>query len=135
MSKTTQEVEVPTKNIKKQEPKEEQTIQGKFYIPPTDIVETEKVLRVIMDMPGVHRENISVNLEKDVLKVEGLIDSSPYLKANPLYTEYNVGHYTRSFNLSKTIDQEHIEASLNDGVLTLVLPKAEEAQPRQIAIH
>jgi len=52
----------------------------------------------------------------------------------PLYTEYNVGHYTRSFTLSNKIDQEHISAQLDDGVLTLTLPKAKEAQPRRISI-
>ncbi len=134
MKTTPQEVKAPSTTLKK-EPEGEQTIQGKFYIPPTDIVENEKALQVIMDMPGVRRENVSVNLEKDVLKVEGLIDSSPYFKASPLYTEYNVGHYTRSFNVSKTIDQDHIEARLSDGVLTLTLPKAAEAQPKQIQIH
>ena len=52
----------------------------------------------------------------------------------PVYAEYNVGHYARSFALSNTIDQEKISANLEDGVLTLTLPKAKHAQPRRIAI-
>jgi HSP20 family protein len=52
----------------------------------------------------------------------------------PVYTEYNIGHYSRSFTLSKKIDQDGISAQLDDGVLTLTLPKAQEAQPRRISI-
>ena len=53
---------------------------------------------------------------------------------DPLYTEYNVGHFARSFTLSNKIDQQ-ISAQLQDGVLTLTLKKAKEAMPRRIAIR
>jgi HSP20 family protein len=52
----------------------------------------------------------------------------------PVYAEYNVGHYARSFTLGGAVDQEKISANLEDGVLTLTLPKAKHAQPRKIAI-
>jgi HSP20 family protein len=52
----------------------------------------------------------------------------------PVYTEYNVGHYTRSFALSGKVDRERIAAQLEDGVLTLTLRKTTEARPRRIAI-
>jgi HSP20 family protein len=66
--------------------------------------------------------------------VEAKIDFSKYEGMEPVYTEYNVGHYARSFTLSNKVDQQQISAQLEDGVLTLTLPKVKEAQPRRIAI-
>jgi HSP20 family molecular chaperone IbpA len=114
--------------------KEEQTVPAKFYLPYTDIYETRDSLTVVMDMPGVQRDKVEVTVEKDVLKVEGKIDFANYDRLDPLYTEYNVGHFTRSFNLSNKVDQKKISAKMEDGVLTLSLLKAKEAKPRQIKI-
>ena len=85
-------------------------------------------------MPGVEKTDLNVSLENDVLRVDGQIDFSKYKDMEPLYAEYNVGHYARSFTLSNKVDQEKISANLEDGVLTLALPKAKHAQPRKIAI-
>lgn len=114
--------------------KEEQTIPAKFFLPYTDIYETGDSLVVTMEMPGVEKEQIDVRLEKDVLLVEGRIDFSKYENLKPLYTEYNIGHYRRSFTISKEINREHISAKINDGVLTLELPKVKEAGARTIAV-
>lgn len=114
--------------------KDEQTVPARYYVPYTDIYETEDGLTVVMDMPGVQRDRVNVTVEKDVLRVEGKIDFANYEGLNPLYTEYNVGHFTRRFQLSNKIDQDGISAAMEDGVLTLNLPKAEEAKPRQIKI-
>ena len=114
--------------------KEEKTVPGRHYIPYADIYETDDALCVVMEMPGVERTNLNVALENDVLRVDGQIDFSKYEGMEPVYTEYNIGHYTRSFTLSNKIDQERISAQLDDGVLTLTLPKAKEAQPRRISI-
>jgi HSP20 family molecular chaperone IbpA len=113
---------------------EETTVPARFYQPNTDIFEDEISLTVVMEMPGVQRGNLEIKIEKNVLDVEGKIDFSAYKDLEPVYTEYNVGHYRRSFSLSSKIDQEKISADLNDGLLTLVLPKAEEAKPRTIKI-
>ena len=114
--------------------KDEKTVPGRYYVPFADIYETDSALCVVMEMPGVEKQNLDVALEHDVLRVDGRIDFSKYDGMEPVYTEYNVGHYTRSFTLSNKIDQELISAQLEDGVLTLTLPKAKEAQPRRISI-
>ena len=115
--------------------KEEKTVPGRYYVPYTDIYETDKTLTVVMEMPGVEKKDLGVSLENDVLRVDGRINFSKYEGMEPVYTEYNIGHYTRSFTLSNKIDQERISAQLEDGVLTLTLPKGKDALPRQIAIE
>jgi HSP20 family molecular chaperone IbpA len=87
-----------------------------------------------MEMPGVEKKDLHVSLENDVLRVDGQIDFAKYEGMEPLYTEYNVGHYTPSFALSTKIDCERITAQLDNGVLTLTLPNAIQAQPRRVAI-
>jgi HSP20 family molecular chaperone IbpA len=114
--------------------KEEKTVPGRFYVPYADIYETDASLSVVMEMPGVEKNDLNVGLENDILRVEGRIDFAKYEGMEPIYTEYNVGHYTRSFTLSNKIDQDGITAQVEEGVLTLTLPKAKEAQPRRIAI-
>jgi HSP20 family molecular chaperone IbpA len=114
--------------------KEERTVPGRFYIPQTDVYETEDALTVVMEVPGVDRKDVEVELKEDVLRVEGRIDFSKYGGMEPVYTEYNVGHFSRSFSLSDRVDRERIAAQLEDGVLTLTLPKTAEARPRRIAI-
>jgi HSP20 family protein len=114
--------------------KEEKTTPGRYYIPYADIYETDDALGVVLEMPGVEKKDLNVALENDVLRVEGQIDFTKYKDLEPVYTEYNVGHYARSFTLSNKVDQEKISANLEDGVLTLTLPKAKHAQPRKIAI-
>lgn len=114
--------------------KDEKTIPVRYFVPNTDIFETEDGLTVVMEVPGVEKGAVDINLENDVLKVEAKIDPSKYEGMQPLYTEYNVGHFARSFTLSNKIDQQQISATLADGVLTLALKKAKEAMPRKIAI-
>src|SRR3712207_697492 len=114
--------------------KEERTAPGRFYVPPTDVYETEDALTVVMEMPGVDREAVEIELKDDVLRVAGRIDFAKYEGLEPVYTEYNVGHWTRSFTLSDKVDRERIGAQLEDGVLTLTLPKVAEARPRRIAL-
>jgi HSP20 family protein len=114
--------------------KEEKTIPGRYFVPQADIFETDEALTVIMEMPGVEKKNVSIALENDIVRVEGQIDFGQYHGMEPVYTEYNVGHYARGFTLSSKIDRDSISAQLDDGVLTLTLPKVKESVPRRIAV-
>lgn len=115
--------------------KEEKTVPARYYVQNTDIYETDDALTVVMEIPGVEKKDVDVNIENDVLRVEGRLDFTKYEGLEPLYTEYNVGHFARAFTLSNKIDQQQIAAELNDGVLTLTLKKVKEAIPRRIPIN
>jgi len=91
-------------------------------------------LKVVLEMPGIENNNVEINIEDGILRVQGQLDLSKYGGLQPLYTEYNVGHYARSFELSNKIDQSKIAAEMKNGVLSLTLPKVEEAKPRTIQV-
>jgi HSP20 family protein len=129
---TRQELQVQQK--RELENKEESTIPARVFLPTADIYETNDALNVVLEMPGVDKNSVDIRVEDSVLKIEGRLDFAKYQGLQPLYTEYNVGHYSRSFRLSSKIDQSKIAAELNDGVLSLVLPKVEEAKPRTIQV-
>jgi HSP20 family protein len=129
---TRQELQVQQK--RELENKEESTIPARVFLPTADIYETNDALNVVLEMPGVDKNSVDIRVEDGVLKIEGRLDFSKYQGLQPLYTEYNVGHYSRSFRLSSKIDQNKIAAELNDGVLSLLLPKVEEAKPRTIQV-
>jgi HSP20 family protein len=132
MSEATKDITVTEK--KEVETQSEPTVPIKRYLPLTDIVETEKDLLIYMDMPGVRKDKVNIRLEKNVLTIGGEIDSTPYADIKPLYTEYNIGHFNRNFELSNEIDQSGISASMSDGVLTVTLPKEPQKQPKLIQV-
>ena len=128
------EQELQAQHKREVEKKQESTMPVRDFVPVTDIFETEQALTVVLEMPGVSKESVEVGVENDVLAITGRIDSSKYEGLQPLYTEYNIGNYSRSFQISSKIEQEGIKAELKDGVMTLVLPKAEKAMPRRISV-
>ena len=113
---------------------QEGTIPVRVFIPTADIYESQDALTVILEIPGVEKDNVDVRVEEGMLNIEGRLDLGKYQGLQPLYTEYNIGHYARSFRLSSKIDQGKISADLKDGVLSLTLPKAEQAKPRTIKV-
>jgi HSP20 family molecular chaperone IbpA len=129
---TQQEVQVQQK--REVENDRESTVPARRYVPVTDIFETDQALTVVLEMPGVDKGSVDVHVENDLLSIEGQVDLSKYRGLAPLYIEYNVGHYARSFRLSSKIDQDRITAELKDGVMTVTLPKAEKAKPRRINV-
>ena len=126
--------ELQVREKRESEKKEESTAPARTFVPTADIFETEPALTVVLEMPGVDKSNVDISIEDNILTVHGRLDFAKYEGLQPVYTEYNVGHYRRSFSLSNKIDQGKISAEMTDGVLTLVVPKAEEAKPRRISI-
>lgn len=112
----------------------EQTMPGPVFSPDVDIFENEKEIVLLADMPGVKADELDIDLKEDVLKIKGNVTPFEGEGEENIITEYAVGRYYREFSLSEVIDQEKIEANLADGVLRLVLPKKEKAQPRKITV-
>src|SRR4029079_5954667 len=129
---STQELQVQKK--REMESKEETTIPARVFLPNADIYETSSELQVVLEIPGIEKNNVDIAVEDGVLQVEGRLDLSKYSGLQSLYTEYTVGHYARSFQLSSKIDQTKIAAEMKDGDLSLTLPKVEEAKARTIQI-
>jgi HSP20 family molecular chaperone IbpA len=113
---------------------QERTEAGKFYSPYTDIYETKDAVVVVMEVPGVAKSDIDIQLDKGQLTITSNVDSNRYDGLAPIYAEYNVGNFVRSFTLSTKIDSAAISANVADGVLTVRLPKAAEALAKRIAV-
>lgn len=112
----------------------ERTSSRRAFTPHTDIIEREASLEIVMDVPGAVEKNIDIDLEDDVLTVTAAIDEKPPEGFRAIHAEYGLGDFHRSFRLLDDFDGSKIQASLKNGVLTLVLPKSERAKPRKIQI-
>lgn len=113
----------------------EQTRPRPVFRPVADIFETPRGVTLVLEMPGVRAEGVEVTLEKRVLTIRGRSRVARPDSYRRIYAEYGEGDYERSFSLSEDIDAERIEATCKHGVLTLELPKAQEAKPRQINVR
>lgn len=105
------------------------------WSPRVDVKETENEYQVHADLPGLVKEDVSISLEDGVLTIKGERKQSEEAKEeNQYYSERSYGNFSRSLNLPSKVDEKKIKASLKDGVLSISLPKVEEAKPREIAI-
>ena len=129
------EQEVALQQKKELNPAQERTEAGRFFSPHTDIHETATAVVVTMEMPGVDKTAVDIRVDKGVLTIRGTVDAGKYETLRPIYSEYNVGNFVRTFTLSTKIDSGAISASMVDGVLTVTLPKAAEAVAKRIAVH
>lgn len=112
----------------------EQTRPGPTFTPAVDIFETETGITLLADMPGVKAKDLDIDLRDDVLTLAGEVGSPEGSDEVDVLREYRTGKYIRQFTLSEAIDQSKISADLKNGVLRLVLPKAEKAVPRKITV-
>lgn len=104
------------------------------FQPIADIYETENALVLLLEMPGVETEAVSITLDKRVLTVIGRCQGKAPEGYTLMHAEYRDGDYERSFTLSEAIDSDRIEATMRDGVLRLTLPKAQPAPAKTISV-
>ncbi|MDZ7843615.1 MAG: Hsp20/alpha crystallin family protein [Anaerolineales bacterium] len=112
----------------------ERTRDWPCFVPRADIFETDDAYLIKLDMPGVDENKIDITLEKNTLTINGYSNVERPEGYSLAAAEYRIGDYERSFRLTDKINQEDIEASYQDGVLKLNLPKAEEAKARKIQV-
>ncbi len=113
--------------------KEDTRSQERYVTPAVDIYETLDGLVVKADLPGVTKDGLDLRVENNLLTIRGR--ASHCAPGEMLYREYQLSNFFRQFELSDKVDQQNISAELKHGVLTLNLPKAEEAKPRKIEVH
>jgi len=106
------------------------------WAPSVDIYETEHQLVVKADLPDIKPEELDIRVENNILTIRGerkfekKVDDNNYLRVERSY-----GSFSRSFSLANTVNTEAIQADYKNGVLTLSIPKREEAKPKQIKVH
>ena len=106
------------------------------WAPAVDIYETEHELVVKADLPDVNPQDLDIRVENNILTIRGerkfekKVNESNYLRVERAY-----GSFSRSFSLANTVNSEAIKAEYKNGVLTLTVPKREEAKPKQIKVN
>jgi HSP20 family molecular chaperone IbpA len=112
----------------------EPTRPGTLFMPAVDIFESEEEITLLADMPGVSGGRVNIDLQEGQLVISGEVEPETSDQEKYLTREYEVGRFHRHFSLSDRIDQDRITATMKDGVLRLILPKAEKAKPRKIEV-
>lgn len=105
--------------------------------PLIDVTETEKTFSVKAELPGVRKEDIKIAVDKKRISIEAEIKHEAEKKdgENVVYAERSTRKFSRSFALPVEVDDERVEAKLENGILTLTLPKKEAIQPKKITVQ
>ncbi|EGV16660.1 Hsp20/alpha crystallin family protein [Thiocapsa marina] len=119
------------------EPSEMQAARAEevALLPPVDIYEDAAGITLVADLPGVSRERLCVQVDKDTLLIEGEAAIEMPSEMEALYADLRTTRFRRSFTLSRELQADQIEAQMQDGVLTLKVPKRAELQPRKIQVN
>ena len=131
---TTQTQEIQARDKQEVKAASEETTPGRVFSPHVDIFEDDEALTIVADMPGVPSENVSIDLQEDVLTLTGTPSLAIPEKEEFILQEFDTGKYFRQFRLSEVIDQANVKAKLDQGVLRVTLPKIKPAKPRKITI-
>jgi HSP20 family protein len=134
MKTETSELKNPVKEVRTETGKADPT-RGVVFAPRVDIAEVEDNMLLYVDLPGVKSEDVDVRFENRELQIRGKVTPAAATRPHFLLNEYGVGDYYRAFSVTDDIDAEKIRADLNDGVLTVHLPKAEALKQRRITVN
>jgi len=106
------------------------------WVPAIDLIEDKDTLTVKCEVPGMKKEDIEISLHEGFLTISGERKHEEHKKEGEVYrTERYEGRFSRSLALPSKVEADKINATYKDGVLTVVLPKAEEAKPKQIQVN
>jgi HSP20 family protein len=106
-----------------------------YWTPAVDIAEHDNEFVVKVELPGVSKDDVKITLESNILTIRGEKKQEKETKEENYHRlERSYGSFQRSFTLPSTVRSEKIDAVYKDGVLTITLPKAEEAKPKQIEV-
>ena len=120
-------------NVMKQETQTNEA-DLQVVLPAINLYEREHEVVIVADMPGVSEQSVELTVEKHVLTVSGKTEAAAPAGYELRYREFTPVEYRRVFSLTSDLDAEHIQAAIKNGVLTITLPKAEQAKPRRIAV-
>lgn len=110
-------------------------LSSRGWLPPVDIRETDEALTLHAEIPGLTKDDVNITLENNVLTISGERKFEKDAKKDNYHRiERAYGAFSRSFSLPANVRTDQVRASFKDGVLTVSLPKAEEAKPRRIEI-
>ena len=110
-------------------------VSNRNWVPPVDIQETEEGYRLQAELPGLTKEDIDITLENNVLRLSGERKFERDVKKESFHrVERTYGTFSRAFSLPQQVNAEGVQAGFENGVLTILVPKAEQAKPRKISI-
>jgi HSP20 family protein len=105
------------------------------WVPPTDIFEEPDGIRIMLELPGLRTEDVKLTLENSTLTIRGEKKQVAEESTTKVHRyERSYGVFERSFSLPTTVDPEKVTARFENGVLTVWVPKAEKAKPREIQV-
>lgn len=113
----------------------ERTRACRIYSPQVDIIERKEDIIVMADMPGADEKTVDITLEKNVLTIYGKVEADIPKDHTLSVSEYGIGDYQRVFTLSDEVDSDNIKATVKNGVLKLIMPKAAPAKTRKIPVQ
>jgi HSP20 family protein len=113
----------------------ERTRSARVFTPDVDIIERKDDIVVVADMPGIDENSVDITLENNLLSIYGKVDWDIPKGLKFIHGEYGIGDYQRVFTLTGDIDRNKIQATVNNGVLKIVLSKGDAVRTRKIVVN